>query len=151
MGRPGEVRTCVDPTASFGSFRLLSRGSLKDAISRQDRATRSAEVNRAGEEDHGEEDYRSRCLVSGCVSATAPHEECRRWRLALTAWTFLHVASMFVAVSIFIGQGLLSGAVGRSGDVRALRRVLAMEDRFAPVGGGILDEELPKVRACASR
>jgi hypothetical protein len=42
-----------------------------------------------------------------------------------------------VAVSIFVGQGMLSGLVARSGDVRALRRVLAIEDRFAPVGGGI--------------
>jgi hypothetical protein len=42
---------------------------------------------------------------------------------------------MFLAVSIFVGQGMLSGAVARSGDVHALRRVLASEDRFAPVGG----------------
>jgi uncharacterized membrane protein len=40
-------------------------------------------------------------------------------------------------VSIFVGQGILEGAVARSGDVRALRRVLAAEDRFAPIGGGI--------------
>jgi uncharacterized membrane protein len=51
-------------------------------------------------------------------------------------WKFLHIASMFLAVSIFVGQGMLSGAVARSGDVLALRRVLASEDRFAPVGGG---------------
>ena len=56
---------------------------------------------------------------------------------AVTVWKFLHSASMFVAVSIFVGQGMLSGAVARSGDVRALRRVLATEDRFAPIGGGI--------------
>jgi len=43
---------------------------------------------------------------------------------------------MFVEVSIFVGQGMLSGAVG-SGDVRALRRVLAAEDRFGPIGGGV--------------
>ena len=55
----------------------------------------------------------------------------------MTFWKFLHIASMFAAVSIFVGQGMLSGAVARSGDVRALRRVLATEDRFAPVGGGI--------------
>jgi len=55
----------------------------------------------------------------------------------VTFWKFLHIASMFAAVSIFVGQGMLSGAVARSGDVRALRRVLATEDRFAPVGGGI--------------
>ena len=44
---------------------------------------------------------------------------------------------MFGAVSIFVGQGMLSGVVARSGDVRAVRRVLATEDRFGPVGGGI--------------
>jgi hypothetical protein len=55
----------------------------------------------------------------------------------VTFWKFLHIASMFVAVSIFVGQGMLSGVVARSGDVRALRRVLAIEGRFAPVGGGI--------------
>jgi uncharacterized membrane protein len=54
-----------------------------------------------------------------------------------TIWKFLHIAFMFVAVSIFVGQGMLSGAVARSGDVRALRRVLAVEDRFAPIGGGM--------------
>ena len=53
----------------------------------------------------------------------------------MTIWKFLHIASMFTAVSIFVGQGMLSGAVARSGDVRALRRVLATEDRFAPIGG----------------
>ena len=52
-------------------------------------------------------------------------------------WQFLHVAAMFAAVSIFVGQGLLEGAVARSGDVLALRRVLAAEDRFAPLGGGL--------------
>jgi uncharacterized membrane protein len=52
-------------------------------------------------------------------------------------WKFLHIASMFVAVSIFVGQGMLSGAVARSGDGHALRRVLASEDRFAPVGGAL--------------
>jgi uncharacterized membrane protein len=56
---------------------------------------------------------------------------------AATFWKFLHIASMFLAVSIFVGQGMLSGAVARSGDVRALRRVLAAEDRFAPLGGGV--------------
>ena len=56
---------------------------------------------------------------------------------AVELWKFGHIAAMFAAVSIFVGQGLLEGAVARSGDVRALRRVLAAEDRFAPVGGGI--------------
>jgi uncharacterized membrane protein len=56
---------------------------------------------------------------------------------ASTIWKFLHIAAMFVAVSIFVGQGMLSGVVARSGDVRAMRRVLAAEDRFAPIGGGL--------------
>ena len=56
---------------------------------------------------------------------------------AATIWKFLHIACLFVAVSIFVGQGMLSGAVARSGDVPALRRVLATEDRFAPIGGGL--------------
>jgi uncharacterized membrane protein len=56
---------------------------------------------------------------------------------AATFWKFLHIACMFLAVSIFVGQGMLSGTVARSGDVRAIRRVLAAEDRFAPVGGGV--------------
>jgi uncharacterized membrane protein len=56
---------------------------------------------------------------------------------ATTIWKFLHIAFMFVAVSIFVGQGMLSGAVARSGDVHALRRVLAAEDRFAPIGGAM--------------
>jgi uncharacterized membrane protein len=54
---------------------------------------------------------------------------------AATVWKFFHIAAMFIAVSIFVGQGMLSGAVARSGDVVALRRVLAAEDRLAPVGG----------------
>jgi uncharacterized membrane protein len=56
---------------------------------------------------------------------------------AATIWKFLHIAFMFVAVSIFVGQGMLSGTVARSGDVHALRRVLAAEDRFAPIGGAM--------------
>lgn len=57
---------------------------------------------------------------------------------AVSVWKFLHIASMFVAVSIFVGQGMLSGEVARTGDVRALRRVLAAEDRFGRVGGVVL-------------
>jgi uncharacterized membrane protein len=56
---------------------------------------------------------------------------------ASIVWKFLHIAAMFLAVSIFVGQGMLSGAVARSGDVLALRRVLAAEDRFAPIGGAM--------------
>lgn len=56
---------------------------------------------------------------------------------AATVWRFLHIAAMFLAVSIFVGQGMLSGAVARSGDVVAMRRVLSAEDRFAPIGGAI--------------
>jgi uncharacterized membrane protein len=56
---------------------------------------------------------------------------------AASVWKFLHIAAMFLAVSIFVGQGMLSGAVARSGDAAALRRVLSAEDRFAPVGGAM--------------
>jgi hypothetical protein len=56
---------------------------------------------------------------------------------ASTIWKFLHIAAMFLAVSIFVGQGMLSGAVARTGDVRAVRRMLAAEDRFAPIGGAM--------------
>jgi protein-S-isoprenylcysteine O-methyltransferase Ste14 len=55
----------------------------------------------------------------------------------MTGWKFLHIASMFAAVSIFVGQGMLSGVVARTGDVRAMRRILTAEDRFGPIGGGI--------------
>jgi hypothetical protein len=56
---------------------------------------------------------------------------------AALLWKFGHIAAMFAAVSIFVGQGMLEGAVARSGDVPALRRVLSAEDRFAPIGGGL--------------
>lgn len=56
---------------------------------------------------------------------------------AVNIWKFLHISFMFVAVSIFVGQGMLVGAVARSGDVRAVRRMLATEERFAPVGGAM--------------
>ena len=52
-------------------------------------------------------------------------------------WKFLHISAMFAAVSIFVGQGVLERVVARSGDVRALRSVLAAEDRFGPIGGGL--------------
>ena len=55
---------------------------------------------------------------------------------AATVWKFLHIAAMFLAVSIFVGQGMLIGAVARSGDVAALGRMVAAEERFTPVGGG---------------
>jgi uncharacterized membrane protein len=54
---------------------------------------------------------------------------------AVTIWKFIHIAAMFLAVSIFVGQGMLVGGVARSGDVAALKRVVAAEERFAPVGG----------------
>src|SRR5919106_2967237 len=56
---------------------------------------------------------------------------------AYDIWKFLHISCMFGAVSIFVGQGMLTGVVARSGDVRALRRVLAAADRFGPFGGGL--------------
>jgi hypothetical protein len=56
---------------------------------------------------------------------------------AVNVWQFLHVVCMFLAVSIFVGQGMLEGVVARSGDVRGLRRVLKAEDSFVPIGGGL--------------
>jgi hypothetical protein len=56
----------------------------------------------------------------------------------MTVWKFLHIAAMFAAVSIFVGQGLLSAGIARTGDVRAIRRALAAEARFQPAGGALL-------------
>jgi hypothetical protein len=53
----------------------------------------------------------------------------------VTIWKFLHIAAMFGAVSIFVGQGMLSAAIAGTGDVRAIRRALAAEARFGPAGG----------------
>ena len=50
-------------------------------------------------------------------------------------WKFLHIAAMFAAVSVFVGQGLLSAGIARTADVRAIRRALVAETRFQPVGG----------------
>ncbi|HWB72470.1 MAG TPA: hypothetical protein VG452_09635 [Egibacteraceae bacterium] len=50
-------------------------------------------------------------------------------------WKFLHIAAMFGAVSVFVGQGLLSAGIAGTGDVRAIRRALAAEARFQPAGG----------------
>ena len=55
----------------------------------------------------------------------------------MTFWKFLHIAAIFGAVSIFVGQGVLSAAIAIAGDVRAIRRTLAVESRFAPVGGAL--------------
>ncbi len=55
----------------------------------------------------------------------------------MTFWKFLHIAAMFGAVSIFVGQGVLSAAIASTGDVRAIRRTLAVESRFAPAGGAL--------------
>jgi uncharacterized membrane protein len=54
---------------------------------------------------------------------------------AATIWKFHHIVAMFLDVWIFVGQGMLTGAVARTGDVGALRRVLAAEERFASIGG----------------
>jgi hypothetical protein len=55
----------------------------------------------------------------------------------MTTWKFLHIACMFAAVSIFVGQGWLSAAIESSGDLRAIRRTLKAERRFAPIGGAL--------------
>lgn len=55
----------------------------------------------------------------------------------MIVWKFLHIAAMFGAVSIFVGQGMLSAGIARTGDVRAIRRALAAEARFQPAGGAL--------------
>jgi hypothetical protein len=52
-------------------------------------------------------------------------------------WKFLHITAMFATVSVFVGQGLLSNGIARSRDVRSIRRTLAVEERFAPIGGAL--------------
>lgn len=52
----------------------------------------------------------------------------------MTFWKFLHIAAMFGAVSVFVGQGLLSAGIARTGDVRAIRRAIAVESRLLPAG-----------------
>lgn len=56
---------------------------------------------------------------------------------AVVLWKFVHIAAMFATVSIFVGQGLLSAAITQRGDVRAIRRTLAAEARFGPIGGAL--------------
>ena len=41
-------------------------------------------------------------------------------------FVFLHVATMFAAVSVALGPGLLLERIGHSGDVRAIRRAFGM-------------------------
>ena len=55
----------------------------------------------------------------------------------MTFWKFLHIVAMFGAVSIFVGQGVLTGAIASTGDIKAIRRTLEVESRFAPVGGAL--------------
>jgi hypothetical protein len=45
-------------------------------------------------------------------------------------WRFLHIVSMFGALSVGIGAVLVRNAVVRSGDVPAMRRALAVERRL---------------------
>lgn len=58
--------------------------------------------------------------------------------MSVSIWKFLHIAAMFGAVSVFVGQGLLSAAIANTQDVRAIRRTLAAEARFAPAGGAMI-------------
>jgi uncharacterized membrane protein len=46
-------------------------------------------------------------------------------------WRFLHIASMFGAVTLGVGGILFRNAVVRSGDVAAIRQALAVERRLA--------------------
>ena len=53
-------------------------------------------------------------------------------------WKFLHVAAMFLAVAVFVGQGMLSARIVGTGDVHTIRRLITVEARFQPIGGGLL-------------
>jgi hypothetical protein len=55
----------------------------------------------------------------------------------VTLWKFLHIAAMFGAVSIFVGQGVLTASIARTQDIRAIRRAVAAESRFNPAGGAL--------------
>jgi protein-S-isoprenylcysteine O-methyltransferase Ste14 len=56
----------------------------------------------------------------------------------VTFWKFLHIAFMFGAVGLFVGGGILNNRVQQSGDVRAMRTVIAAESRLAPVAGVLM-------------
>jgi hypothetical protein len=53
-------------------------------------------------------------------------------------WKFLHLAAMFLAVAVFVGQGTLSARIVDTGDVHTIRRLIAVEARFQPIAGGLL-------------
>jgi hypothetical protein len=46
-------------------------------------------------------------------------------------WRLLHILSMFGAVAVLAGGGLVRNAVLHTGDVRAIRQALAVERRLA--------------------
>jgi Na+/alanine symporter len=53
----------------------------------------------------------------------------------VTLWKFLHIASMFGAVAVIVGGGIVSNQVQKGRDVRAIRNVIAAENSVAPVAG----------------
>jgi uncharacterized membrane protein len=56
----------------------------------------------------------------------------------LVIWKFLHIASMFGAVTVIAGAALVVSGVLRSGNVPAIRRVLDVERRIANLLGAPL-------------
>lgn len=50
-------------------------------------------------------------------------------------WKFLHIFSMFGAVALLVGGGILNERVQKSRDVRAIRSVVTAENRLAPFAG----------------
>jgi uncharacterized membrane protein len=56
----------------------------------------------------------------------------------LLIWKFLHIACMFGAVTLIAGSALVVGGVLRSGNVQAIRRVLAVERRLTNMVGAPL-------------
>jgi uncharacterized membrane protein len=56
----------------------------------------------------------------------------------LRLWKFLHIASMFGAVSIVVGGGLIRNAILRGGQLASIRRVLATQRRLENLAAGPL-------------
>lgn len=48
---------------------------------------------------------------------------------------FLHVLAMFIATTIFVGNGYLLAVIGRSRDVAAVRESLKASLKLDPIGG----------------
>lgn len=55
-----------------------------------------------------------------------------------TFWKFLHIAFMFGAVAMFVGGGVVSSLLQRDGEVKTIRRVVAVDKRIESVAGPLM-------------